>query len=170
MSSDNRSDSNEIEALTRRISDLEINNKLLSRQVAYLNGVINQSRASRSCSNQPKARNQRGEHAKRGATARAGEASDVERRKAQSSKSGRTRTDQFRGPLSPEELLYPRDRDDNIISLGDEVVILTRGRFSSRKGVVEAFAIERNRIVIRDTDKIPQERAPYNVRIVNRKA
>ena len=62
------------------------------------------------------------------------------------------------------------DRDGNIITIGCEVIFLTRGRFKTTRGTVTHFSDNKSRVFAIDKKSTEISRAPRNVRIVvNRK-
>ena len=58
------------------------------------------------------------------------------------------------------------DRDGAPICIGDTVVFLTKGLFSSRKGVVYKVLNNKSRVTARDTNGNSISRAPHNIPVI----
>ena len=58
-----------------------------------------------------------------------------------------------------------RDRDGTEILIGDRVLFLTRGLYSSRTGIVYKISQNGERVTSRDERDRSISRAPYNLRI-----
>ena len=59
-----------------------------------------------------------------------------------------------------------RDRDGIEILIGDQVEFLTRGNYSSTRGVVYKIAGNGSRVTARDQSRQPISRAPRNIRVI----
>ena len=59
-----------------------------------------------------------------------------------------------------------RDHDGTEILIGDQVIFITRGLFTSTRGTVYKISASGSRITARDQLRRPISRAPHNVRVV----
>ena len=58
------------------------------------------------------------------------------------------------------------DRDGNIITIGDRVTFLTKGKFKSTEGTITKFSKLNERVFATDSNGQEIPRAPRNVRII----
>ena len=59
-----------------------------------------------------------------------------------------------------------RDRDGTEILIGDRVIFLTRGLYSSRSGTIYKISSNGERVTSRDDRNRSISRAPHNVRVI----
>ena len=65
--------------------------------------------------------------------------------------------------------LRPRDRDGVEICIGDRVLFLTKGVYSSTEGIVNRFSQNFVKVFALDCDGFEVPRAPRNVRVLGNK-
>ena len=75
-----------------------------------------------------------------------------------------TRPTRQRGPESRPRVF---DRDGRLIHIGDVVIFLTPGRYTSTQGTVYRVARSGTTVTARDSRDVAITRAPSNVRISN---
>ena len=80
----------------------------------------------------------------------------------------RQRTDRHtrRPPYYQHTHPVVRDREGTEIIIGDQVLFLTRGLFSSARGTIYKISGNGRRITARDLLHRPVSRAPHNVRVL----
>ena len=59
------------------------------------------------------------------------------------------------------------DRDGTPICIGDEVIFLTKGLHTSKRGVVYKVSSNKSRVTSRDNKDKSISRAPHNLRVVS---
>ena len=67
----------------------------------------------------------------------------------------------------PTPDLRPRDRDGVEIRIGDRVLFLTKGVYSSTEGIVNRFSRNSVKVFALDCEGVEVPRAPRNVRVLS---